>query len=349
MLRDIFKKNQNSKNDIPKIIAEIGVHHNGDMELAKKYIDEAQKNGADAVKFQSYKAETISTKTAPSYWDLKKNPIDSQFKLFSQNDSFWKKEFEELKRYSDRNGIEFLSTPFDFESATFLNDLCDVFKISSSDLNNRPFIEYISGFKKPIFLSTGAALNNEITETLSWIFRAGVDQICLLHCVLNYPTKNENANLNRIRFFQNKYQNCEIGYSDHTLPEDLSCLISSVILGSKVIEKHFTLDKNLPGNDHFHAFDPVDLKKFKNLIHGFVEFLGDGTENIDSQLMSRKNARRSCVSLGKITKGSKIEKQMITFKRPGTGIEPKYVDQIVGKVAKDDIEDDTTILFNMLK
>ena len=334
---------------MPKIIAEIGVHHEGKIDLAKKYIDFAKESGADAVKFQSYKAETITTKSAPSYWDLKMNPIKSQFQLFSQNDKFWKKEFEHLKLYSDSIGIEFLSTPFDFESAKFLSELCNVFKVSSSDLNNKPFIEYLCSFNKPIFLSTGAAYDNEISETLSWINSKNIYDICLLHCVLNYPTERKHANLNRIKFLKEKFKDCIIGYSDHTLPENLNCLISSVLLGSRVIEKHFSLDKNLSGNDHFHSFDPSDLKRFKKIISNFLVLLGDGSASVNTQEISRKNARRSCVSFGLIKKNSLITREMITFKRPGIGVQPKEIDKIIGKKAKFDIEDDTTIQFDMLE
>ena len=156
---------------LPYIIAEAGVNHEGDMELAKRLIDEAKEGGADAIKFQTYKAETIASRDSPSYWDLTKEPTDSQFKLFKKYDKFWKKEYETLKLHCDQVGIEFLSTPFDVESARFLNDLMKVFKISSSDLNNKPFIEFLCGFGKPILLSTGAAYLWEIEQAVGWIER----------------------------------------------------------------------------------------------------------------------------------------------------------------------------------
>ena len=349
MIREIFFEKKTLKIKIPKIIAEIGVHHDGNLELAKKYIDKAYENGADAVKFQSYKASTIATKKAASYWDLKKNPIKSQYKLFSQNDKFWKKEFEELKTYSDKIGIEFLSTPFDSESAYFLNDLCDVFKISSSDLNNKPFIELISNFKKPILLSTGASSLNEINTTIKWIKKSGVHNICLLHCVLNYPTEDDYANLNRIKILQEEFKNCIVGYSDHTLPKDFKVLISSYLLGAKVIEKHFSINKSLPGNDHFHSFDSNDLNFFKSLLVEYDTILGVGDDDLESQKISRLNARRSCVSKGNIKAGSIITEQMITFKRPGHGVQPKDMDKLIGKISLIDIQDDTTLLLEMFK
>lgn len=349
-IKELINNSFNHKILIPKIIAEIGVHHNGDINLAKKYIEFAKEGGADAVKFQTYKASSLTTKAAKSYWDLKKNPIDTQFKLFSQNDKFWKREFEILKTFSDNNDIEFLSTPFDFESAKFLNDLMDVFKISSSDLNNKPFIEYISSFNKPIILSTGASLIKEIEDSISWIEKKSDIRYCLMHCVLNYPTLNKHANLSRIKILKNKFKKALIGYSDHTLPiENLDVLISSYILGAKIIEKHFTLNKLENGNDHFHSIDINDLKFLRKKLNLISEILGTGNDEIEIQKISRENARRSCVSNKEIKKGQVITYEMLTFKRPGTGIPPKDAYKIIGKKSKITIKEDTTIIQEMIE
>ena len=182
----------------PYVIAEIGVNHEGSMEKAKQMIDQAKAGGANAVKFQSYKAETLASKNSPAYWDQTKEPTASQFELFKKHDGFWKNEFEELKRYCDHVDIEFMSTPFDITSANFLNDMMNVFKISSSDLTNKPFIEYICKFGKPIILSTGASTLEEIKETVSWIAPYKI-HLSLLHCVLNYPTPNQDARLKKIK------------------------------------------------------------------------------------------------------------------------------------------------------
>ena len=165
-------KNHNSSNieiDMPYIIAEAGVNHEGSMDLAKRLIREAKTGGADAIKFQTYKADTIASKNSPSYWDTSKESITSQHELFKKYDKFWKDEFYELKNYCDEIGIEFMSTPFDKESAEFLNDLMNVFKISSSDITNKPFIEFICDFGKPIILSTGASSLDEINDAVTWI------------------------------------------------------------------------------------------------------------------------------------------------------------------------------------
>ena len=157
----------------PYVIAEIGVNYEGSMKLAKRLVDEAKEGGADAVKFQTYKADTIASKDSPAYWDRNEEPTSSQHELFLKHQGFWKDEMQELKNYCDKIDIEFMSTPFDIESADFLNEMMDVYKISSSDITNKPFIEYICDFKKPIILSTGASSLSEIAEAVSWIEKKG--------------------------------------------------------------------------------------------------------------------------------------------------------------------------------
>ena len=188
-LLELFKTFKPCENKLyqPYIIAEIGVNHEGSMETAKRLVDEAKEGGANAVKFQSYKAETIASKDSPSYWDTNEEPTTSQYELFKKHDSFWKDEMQELKNYCNQIDIEFMSTPFDIESADFLNEMMDVYKISSSDITNKPFVEYLCGFNKPIILSTGASSLSEIAEAVSWIEKYG-NPLALLHCVLNYPT-----------------------------------------------------------------------------------------------------------------------------------------------------------------
>ena len=236
------------------------------MDMAKRLIYEAKEGGADAIKFQTYKAGKIASKHSPYYWDISKEPTKSQYKLFKKYDKFWKNEYEELKLLCDDIDIEFMSTPFDFESAKFLNDLMDVFKISSSDITNKPFIELIADFQKPIILSTGASEHNEIKQSINWIStKSKINTHCLMHCILNYPTSNENANLGMLLDLKVNYPSFILGYSDHTLPEEMKTLEIATLLGAKVIEKHFTHDKNLKGNDHYHAMDMNDLKIFRKI------------------------------------------------------------------------------------
>ena len=333
----------------PYIIAEIGVNHEGSMQTAKRLIDEAKEAGADAVKFQSYKAETLASKDSPSYWDTSKEPTTSQYKLFKKHDSFWIDEMRELKEYCDKIDIEFMSTPFDKESANFLNDLMDVYKISSSDLTNKPFIQYLCKFNKPIILSTGASSLYEIQEAVSWIEEQG-NSLALLHCVLNYPTPDKNANLGMLLDLKEKFPNKIIGYSDHTLPKDMKVCEMATMLGSVIIEKHFTHDKTLQGNDHYHAMDKEDLKSFRNNLKRTFEILGSfKVEALDDEAPARANARRSLVAIKDVPKGKIIEEDDLTFKRPAHGISPKFIDDLVGLESLQNIEEDTVLQWNMFK
>jgi len=341
-LLDIFKNKGGNK--IPYIIAEAGVNHEGDIDLAKRLIDEAKEGGAHAIKFQTYKAGTIASKDSPSYWDLKKEPTTSQYELFTKYDKFWKTEFQSLKDYCDKVGIEFLSTPFDVESADFLNEMMDVFKISSSDITNKPFIEYMCKFGKPIILSTGASCIEEIKEAVSWIQNKG-NELSLLHCVLNYPTDDINANLGMIRSLKKEFPDLIIGYSDHTLPKDMKVLEMAHLLGSEIIEKHFTFDKTLPGNDHYHAMDKEDLKVFFKLIERNNIILGQlEIDYLESEEPARKHARRSLVALKDIPKGKTIAYEDLTWKRPAHGVSPKNIDIVIGKKATKDILEDEVII-----
>ncbi|WP_459866716.1 N-acetylneuraminate synthase family protein [Endothiovibrio diazotrophicus] len=333
----------------PYIIAEAGVNHEGDMELAKRLIDEAAEGGAEAIKFQTYKADTIASKDSPSYWDLSKEPTDSQHKLFQKYDKFWKSEYEALARHCEGAGIEFLSTPFDVESARFLNDMMEVFKISSSDLNNKPFIDYLCGFGKPIVLSTGAAYLWEVEQSVSWIEAHG-NALSLLHCVLNYPTDDANANLAMIPELARKFPEHVVGYSDHTLPRDMKTLEVATLLGARIIEKHFTHDKTLPGNDHYHAMDKEDLKRFHarmDLLFGLLG--GHRKEPLASEAPARRNARRSLVAARAIPAGKRVEAEDLTWKRPGHGIDPRDFDRLLGCTAAAAIEEDAVLQWPMFE
>lgn len=345
---ELFKKGVNNEPVVrPYVIAEVGVNHEGSMKTAKRLVDEAKEGGADAVKFQSYKAETLASKDSPAYWDTSKEPTKSQFQLFKKHDSFWKDEMQELKDYCDKIGIEFMSTPFDVESAEFLNEMMDVFKISSSDITNKPFIQYIAGFGKPIILSTGASDLSEIEDAIGWIGAFNVP-LALLHCVLNYPTPDENANLGMISGLKEAFPNNIIGYSDHTLPKDMKVCEMATMLGSVIIEKHFTHDKTLPGNDHYHAMDKEDLKVFYRNLERTFEILGSfKVEALEDEDKARQNARRSLIAAKDLKKGHIITKEDLTFKRPAHGVSPKFIDDVIGKELAKDISDDDVIKWDM--
>lgn len=350
-LLDLLTSSTHLNNQVqrPYIIAEAGVNHEGNMEIALRLIEEAADSGANAIKFQTYKAETIASKNSPSYWDLSKEVINSQYKLFKKYDRFWKGEFEILKKHCDHVGIEFMSTPFDVESAKFLNELMDVFKISSSDINNKPFIEYLCKFDKPIILSTGASYMWEIKESVSWIKKHG-NQVALLHCILNYPTSDENASLAMITSLKDQFQDNIIGYSDHTLPKEMKNLEVATLLGARILEKHFTHDKSIPGNDHYHSMDKNDLKTFIKRINSLMKLLGEQTRKpLESENIARANARRSLVAARSINVGQKIVADDITWKRPGSGIDPRDFERLVGSSAKCNINEDDVLQWEMFK
>jgi N-acetylneuraminate synthase len=333
----------------PYIIAEAGVNHEASMDLARRLIEEAKEGGAHAIKFQTYKASSIASKNSPSYWDTDKEATKSQFELFKKYDKFWKSEYEKLKSYCDKMDIEFLSTPFDVESAKFLNEMMDVFKISSSDITNLPFIEYMCSFGKPIILSTGASYVWEIQQALETINKFNVP-VCLMHCILNYPTKDENANLGMIIDLINKFPNTVPGYSDHTLPKEMEVLKIANLLGAVVLEKHFTHDKSLPGNDHYHAMDKEDLKLFLQKMDKVFDFVGSQSKKpLDTEETSRKNARRSLVAHKEIKKGEIVDRSHLTWKRPASGISPKDIEALIGKKSHINISEDTVLQWDMFK
>lgn len=346
-------------NKRPFLIGEIGVNFYDmakkenitPMDAAKLMIKEAKTAGIDAVKFQTYKAEKIASKNSPAYWDLEEEPTTSQFELFKKFDTFGPEEYRELAEYCREVGIMFLSTPFDFEAIDFLDDLMDVYKISSSDLTNIPFIKAIASKNKPIILSTGASTLKEIKEAVNAIEEVSNVDIGLMHCVLSYPTKDEDANLLMIKDIKEQFEGYDIGYSDHTKPDDKMLILTTAYLyGANIIEKHFTLDKTLTGNDHYHAMDVEDVKTFNENIELINKIKGKKVKQpLVCESLSRKEARRSIVASKDITKGEEITKDNITFKRPGTGISPSKVDEIIGMNANEDIAEDTLLTYEMLE
>lgn len=340
------------------LIVEIGVNyydianklHIAPMQAAKLMILEAKNAGIHAVKFQSYKAETLAAKDSPSYWDTSEETETSQYSLFKKFDSFGKEEYCELARFSRQVGIDFLSTAFDIEAVDYLTDLMDVFKISSSDLNNHPFVKYQAQKNKPILLSVGASELEEIKETVTLIRKYNDKPIVLMHCILEYPTPYEHANLNKIISLQQEFPGFYIGYSDHTKPnENYAAVKTAYLLGARIIEKHFTLDKTLKGNDHYHSMDPFDARKIIQAVHEIDILLGNGKiQCLESEKIARKNARRSLVANRDINKDTVITEEMLTYKRPGTGISVSEMENVIGKIAKCEIKKDTIMTYSMI-
>ena len=228
--------------------------------------------------------------------------------------------------------------------------LMDFYKISSSDLSNIPFIRHIARKGKPIYLSVGASYISEIEEAVRVMKEEGCPDICLLHCVLSYPTKNSDANLNMIKTLKRIFPDVRVGYSDYTLPDDtMTILTTAYLYGAEVIEKHFTLDKTLPGNDHYHAGDPEDFKKAISNFERVIEISGcEEKKVLDCELIPRREARRSLVLKRDMKAGEKITEEDVMAKRPGTGISPKYTDIVLGRCVNQDLKEDTVLTWDMV-
>jgi N-acetylneuraminate synthase len=345
-------------NKKPFLIGDIGVNFYdiareeeiSDMDAAKLMILEAKRCGLDAVKFQSYKAETLASKNSPAYWDLSEEPSTSQFELFKKYDKFGKEEYRQLADYCREIGIMFLSTPFDYDSVDYLDEFMDIYKISSSDLTNIPFIKYIASKNKPILLSTGASTLNEIKQAVRAIEEVSTVDIAIMHSILSYPTDYADANLLMIKDLADNFPDYEIGYSDHTKPDrNMFVLTTAYNYGADIIEKHFTLDKSLKGNDHYHAMDPNDVLIFRVNINFISKIKGmKNKQPLICESSARRESRRSIVVTRDIKQGEVITEDILIFKRPGSGISPARIDDVLGKKAIVDIPEDTLLDFDML-
>jgi sialic acid synthase SpsE len=318
----------------PYVIAEIGVNHEGSMDQAKRLIDQAKQGGAGAAKFQSYKAGTLASKHSPSYWDINKEPTRSQYALFQKYDNFGPDDYIALAEHCHQTGIDFISTPFDDAAIEFLDPIVPFFKIASADLTNIPFLRKIAVKAKPVVLSTGASTLGEIDTAVEALTQSGCKDLALLHCILNYPTDNANAHLRMIKGLKRAYPGNIIGYSDHTLPDAaMTSMVTAYLLGAVILEKHFTHDKTLPGNDHYHAMDQHDLARFVALSETIHALLGptDHKEPVATETLSRKNARRSIVLARDVTAGHQLTVNDLTYKRPGTGLSPLHWDEVLNR------------------
>jgi len=343
------------KNSEPYLIAEVGVNHENSISLAEKIVKQAKMGKADAVKFQTYKADKLASKKSPYYWDLKKVSEKSQYKLFKKYDKFNYSHYIKLKKICDFYKIDFLSTGFDKESILFLNKLVKFFKIASADLTNLILIDQMIALKKPILMSTGACNIQEIKKINNYIKRKSPKtDLAIMHCVLSYPTKLEDANIQIISQLKKTFKSRIIGYSDHTMPDEGSIILyESFKAGAQIIEKHFTLDKlkGKKNNDHFHSMDFQDFLKLRKSINIYRKIFGSLKKRkvLKCEIKSRKNARRSIYSNGFLKKNTIIDKNNIIPKRPGNGISPLLYKKIIGKKVKRDLKDDHQISFKDLK
>lgn len=328
---------------MPYIIAEIGVNHEASMECALKLVELAKAGGANAAKFQTYKASSLASRHSPAYWDTSKEPAVNQHALFSKYDSFDAGDYRRIAEHCKAIGIDFLSTPFDLEAVDYLEGLMPCYKVASADITNIPLLRRVAAKCKPVLLSTGASTICEIKTALATLADAGCKEVALLHCVLNYPTKNEHASLSMINDMARCFPGHIIGYSDHTLPQhDLPALQVAYLNGALILEKHFTHDKKLPGNDHYHAMDYNDLKRFRKRLALIREL--QSTDSIKRPLVSeapaREHARRSLVLTRCLSAGTVLRAEDLTCKRPAHGISPLHWDKVVGRCIVGDCEED---------
>jgi len=329
------------------IIAEAGVNHNGSVELAKKLIDAAKDAGADAVKFQTFKAESVVVKDAQKAEYQKETTGEGSQYVMIKKLELAEEDFRELADYAEKKDIMFLSSPFDKDSVDLLHELdVPAFKVGSGEITNLPLLRYIAKKGKPIILSTGMSTLGEIEEALDVIRSEEVEDIILLHCVSNYPARVEDVNLRAMGTLKQAFK-LPVGFSDHTL--GITAPIAAVALGACVIEKHFTLDRNLPGPDHKASLEPDELKEMVKAIREVEKALGNGIKKpTKEEEKIKKVARRSIVAKVDISKGAIITEDMLDVKRPGTGIEPKYLKFIIGRKTKEDIKKDEIISLKMI-
>lgn len=324
------------------IIAEAGVNHNGSLEIAKKLINAAKDCGADAVKFQTFKAEKLVSKKAEKaeYQKQTTDAGESQFEMIKKLELDFNAH-KELIKYCKEKQIQFLSSPFDLDSIDLLDELgLDTFKIPSGEIINLPYLRKIGKFNKKVILSTGMADLGEIEDALDILIESGTDKenITILHCNTEYPTPFEDVNLKAMLTIKNAF-NVKVGYSDHT--KGIEVPIAAVALGAEVIEKHFTLDRNMEGPDHKASLEPAELKQMIDSIRNIEKALGSGIKKPSpSENKNKIVVRKSLIAKTYIKKGDIFTEENLGIKRPGNGISPMRWDEVIGKTAKKDFEED---------
>ena len=337
----------------PYLIAEIGVNHEGSLERAKQMIDQVARAGGHAAKFQTYKAATLAAKTtSPAYWDQTKEATSSQYELFQRWDNFGPAEYAELAAHCESQGIDFLSTPFDLDAVDMLTPLMPVTKVASADLTNIPLLRKIGATGATVVMSCGASDLAEIARSLDVLLTAGAKSVTLLHCILNYPTPREHAQLAQIKVLQEQFgSRVAIGYSDHVRPEDdgaLPTLEIASLFGARVIEKHFTDNKQGVGNDHYHAMDEGDLRAFVDKLALYRKLYGKREHSLDAQSAAINNARRRVIAVRDLPVGHTVTADDLIALRSNIGIEIASWDQVVGRTVIAAIEADMPLEWHQL-
>ena len=333
-------------NPPPIVIAEAGVNHNGSVELAHRLVDAAAEAGADFVKFQTFRADTLATRTAPkaAYQQRSTGSEQSQFEMLRALE-LSHDDFRALAAHCAQRSIGFLSTPFDSEAARFLAELpMHWFKVSSGDLTNTPLLRDIAAHGRPVILSTGMADLGEVEQAVRTLEACGLHggDIALLHCTTEYPAPADEVNLRAMATLRAAFPGVRIGYSDHTEGFDITA--AAVALGAEIVEKHFTLDRSLPGPDHRASLEPAELAAMVRMVRRVHAALGDGRKRPSaSELPNRDVARKSIVAARAIRKGEVLDATNLAVRRPGTGMSPARWDEVVGTVAARDYERDEGI------
>ncbi|KXS40471.1 MULTISPECIES: N-acetylneuraminate synthase [unclassified Candidatus Frackibacter] len=331
------------------IIAEAGVNHNGSLDIAKQLVDAAVEAEVDAVKFQTFRAENLVSKQAPKaqYQLQTTDKEESQFDMIKKLELSLDDHLK-LKEYCEDRDILLLSTPFCFKSVDIIDDLgLELYKVGSSDTTNLPLLKYIAKKGKPIILSTGMCTLAEVEEAVNMILATGNDRLILLHCVSNYPAKYQNVNLKAINTMRQAFK-LPVGYSDHTLGIEIP--VAAVAMGAVVIEKHFTLDNNMEGPDHKASLEPDELKQMVQSIRNIEKALGDGIKKpAESEIANIKVARKSLVVNTELKSGEDLNKEVLDIKRPGTGINPKFLNTVLGMEVKKDLKADQVLQWEDLK
>ena len=333
------------------IIAEIGCNFEGSIPRAIEMIKAASEAGADAVKFQTFIPEKLASKHAEKFWEIAGCPGETQLEEFKQMPHLNYEQYNELSNVAKKENIIFFSSPEDETSADLLESLnVPLYKISSMNITHIPLLKHVALKKKPMIISSGASTIGEIEEAIRVIKEEGCDDVSVLHCITNYPTKDEDVNLKMISHLKKVFPTIPIGYSDHTLPENgEGILAAAVIIGATIIEKHFTFDIKRPGYDHAISADYKGLKRIVSQIRRVEKAIGNEFKKpIDSEMLARIQARRSIVLAKDISKNTIITKDMLEIKRPATGIEPKFLDIVIGRKTKTDIPEDTVLKWEMI-
>jgi N,N'-diacetyllegionaminate synthase len=329
------------------VVAEAGVNHNGKFDLGKRLVDVAKASGADAVKFQTFKLSRVVTKYAEkAEYQKRAGGGESQYEMLRKLELSFE-DTERLFDYAKQKGIIFFSSAFDEESVDLLDHLgvC-AFKVASGEITNFPLLRYIAKKRKPVILSTGMSTFEDVKRALDTLRENGTDEIVLLHCVTSYPARVKDVNLRTIETLRNRFR-LPVGFSDHTL--SMAVPVAAVALGAVVIEKHFTVDRNLRGPDHKASLEPDQLKEMVAAIRDVEKAMGTGEKKLTKDEEKIRNlVRRSVVARVDIPKGEIITESMLDTKRPGTGIDPRNMDLIIGRRAKRRIVRDEQIAFEQL-